>query len=224
MNPSKKSIVTLTIWLLLCFLVTSAGHQNKIPRSKTAGSLNPNTLQDTSWTKAKAAKWFNSKTWLNGLKLKPHPSIDQLEFAKQYAGNKSRWDKAFAYLKATDLATIKAGHYQIEGEDVYANVTEAPSKDFDKTQYEAHQQYTDIHMMISGKEKIGVAQVSAATVKTPYDNTKDIGFYNVEGKIYVADPNTFFIFFPGNAHRPGIKVDGENVVRKIVIKIKSAGK
>jgi beta-galactosidase beta subunit len=32
-------------------------------------------------------------------------------------------------------------------------------------------------------------------------------------------PGTFFLFFPTDAHRPGIKVEGNDVVKKLVIKI-----
>jgi biofilm protein TabA len=222
MKDKIKNTVMLTIMLQLCFMITSASHQNV--QYKTAVANSSTIPSDTSWTKKKAQTWFNSHEWLHGLKLKPHQSIDQLAFARQYATNKSRWDKAFAYLKATDMKAIKAGHYQIEGEDVYANVTEAPLKEFGKTQYEAHQNYSDIHLMISGKEKIGVASLEGATVKTAYDPAKEVGFWNAEGKIYTAAPGTFFIFFPENAHRPSIKEDGQDVVKKIVVKVRSAGK
>ena len=217
MKASIKISAGLFLLLSTAVLATPARHRHV----NTYLSAVPS---DTSWTKKKAAAWFNSRAWLHGAKMKPHQSIDQLEFARQYAANKSRWDKAFAYLKSVDLKTIKAGHYQIEGEDVYANVTEAPSKEFAQTQYEAHQNYSDIHLMISGKEKIGVTSLEGATVKTAYDPSKDIGFWNkADDKIYTAEPGTFFIFFPANAHRPTIKVQGQDVVRKIVVKVRSAG-
>ncbi|MEO6000383.1 MAG: YhcH/YjgK/YiaL family protein [Chitinophagaceae bacterium] len=224
MKAEIKNVVMVSMVLAFGLLGISAKHHPSIHSVSMPESNSVFKPGDTTWTKAKAAKWFKSREWMHGLKLKPHASIDQLEFAKQYAANKSRWDKAFAYLKTTDYKSLGSGHYQIEGEDVYANVTEAPSKPFEQTQFEAHQNYSDIHLMISGKEKIGVASLAGATVKTAYDASKDIAFYNTEGKVYTADPGTFFIFCPGNAHRPGIKVDGEDVVRKIVIKIKSAGK
>ncbi len=222
-----KDTIRISAFLLFLLstavLATSARHTNVIHTLPFSSFTS--VPSDTGWTKKKAAAWFSNRAWLHGAKLKPHPSIDQLEFARQYAANKSRWDKAFAYLKSVDLKTIKAGHYQIEGEDVYANVTEAPSKEFAETQYEAHQNYSDIHLMISGKEKIGVTSLDGATVKTAYDATKDIGFWNkADDKIYIAEPGTFFIFFPANAHRPTIKVQGQEVVRKIVIKIRSAGR
>jgi biofilm protein TabA len=221
MKVDFKKIAVLIVIMFICVVFTSAGH-HKVSHNTSSVLIHP---ADTSWTKKKAADWFNKRTWLHGLKLKPHPSINQLEFAREYAANKSRWDKGFAYLKSINMKTIKPGHYQIEGEDVYANVTEAPSKEFAETQYEVHQNYSDLHLMISGKEKIGVTPFVNATVKTPYDATKDIGFWNIaDDKIYTAEPGTFFIFCPGTPHRPNIKVPGQGVVKKIVIKVRSAGK
>ena len=70
---------------------------------------------------------------------------------------------------------------------------------------------------------MGLAPVTMATVITPYDSGKDIGFYKANGTFYALDTNTFFIVFPQDAHLPGIKIDGyHDVVKKIVIKVKKA--
>jgi YhcH/YjgK/YiaL family protein len=99
-------------------------------------------------------------------------------------------------------------------------VTEGPTKDFDKSAWESHRNYIDLHYVIKGKEKIGAASVATATVTNPYDASKDIANYNTEGKFYVAEPGEFFLFFPSDAHRPGIKTDGSDSDKKLVIKIK----
>lgn len=173
------------------------------------------------WTKKQTAHWYNNREWLNGLPLKPHPSTDQEEFARQYQANKSGWDKAFAYMKETNLNSLTPGKYQIDGENVYVTVTEAPAKDFDKTKWESHRNYSDIHYMVKGKEKMGVVPISAAKVTKAYDPAKDIIFYSAEGKFHLATPDVFFIISPLYAHRPSVKVAGEEVVKKIVIKIRT---
>src|SRR4028119_48749 len=45
------------------------------------------------------ATWYNSREWLNGLKLIPHESVNQQEFSAQYHRNKVWWDKAFEFLR-----------------------------------------------------------------------------------------------------------------------------
>lgn len=170
----------------------------------------------------KTNEWYNSRVWLNGLKLTPHKSVNKEEFSKQYHLRKAWWDKAFAYLKETDLASLKPGKYPIDGDNVFATVTEGPTKEMDQTKWEAHKNYQDIHYVIKGKEKMGIAPISSATVIQEYDAAKDIGFYNAKGEFYESSPGSFFIAFPSDAHRPGIKTDSSGEIKKIVIKIRKA--
>ncbi len=176
--------------------------------------------QDTAWTPAKAEKWLKSNEWKNGLKLKPHPSINKVVFAGQYHKNKAEWDKAFAFLRDSDLVNMKPGKYTIDGTDVYATITEGPEKTFEQSAWESHRKYTDLQYVIKGKEKIGVAPVAGATVTQAYDEKADIAHYTSEGQYYIGDPSVFFLFFPADAHRPNIHVDGYDVVKKVVIKIR----
>jgi biofilm protein TabA len=180
---------------------------------------------DTSktWTKKAAEKWFDQKEWLGGLRLEPAKSIDIEEFVRQYHLNKKYWDEAFAFMKDNDLQSMSPGKYAIDGDNVFAMVTEDATKDFDNTKWESHRNYIDLHYVISGEEKIGVSPVEKAIVTMPYDEMKDIANYKADGKIYLAKPGTFFIFFPENAHRPGITTGGNKTDKKLVIKIRAAG-
>ena len=176
----------------------------------------------THWSKHKAKKWFKKKEWLGGAPLTPHKSIDVQEFARQYHLNKNYWDKAFAFLKSQDLHKIAKGKYPIDGDNVFASVTEDPSKDFDKTNWESHRKYIDVQCIIEGEENMGVCPINKATVTKEYDEKKDVANYSAEGKIYTGTPGTFFIFFPENVHRPNITPGGNKVVKKVVIKVRVA--
>jgi len=176
--------------------------------------------QDTAWTKKTAEKWLESNQWKNGLKLKPHASINKVTFAEQYHKNKAEWDKAFAFLRDSDMEKMKPGKYTIDGTDVYATITEGPEKTFEQSAWESHRKYIDLQYVIKGKEKIGVAPLAGATVTQAYDEKADIAHYTSEGQFYIGDPTVFFLFFPADAHRPNIHVDGYDVVKKLVIKIK----
>lgn len=173
------------------------------------------------WSSHKAKKWFKKKEWLNGLSATPHSSIDKKQFAKQYHLNQSAWDKAFAYLKNTDLNHLSNGKHVIDGDNVYAIVTEAPSKDYDKTAFESHRKYIDLQYVITGEEKMAKAPLASVTVNKPYDVTPDIAYYTGDGKIYSVPAGTFMLFFPTDAHRPNITPGGNKVVKKIVIKIRA---
>ncbi len=178
------------------------------------------SLAQDSWTKTTAADWVNKGEWKNGLKLTLDTSANKKVFAEQYHRNRAAWDKAFAFLRDSDLTNLKPGKYVIDGTNVYATITEAPSKEFEASAWESHRKYIDLQYVIKGQETIGVAPVSKATITKPYNETGDSANYNVQGQYYVAMPGTFFLFFPSDVHRPNIKVAGYDVVKKIVIKIR----
>ena len=182
------------------------------------------TAQDKKkkWTKHTAKKWFHDGKWLQGLSLQPDKTVNVLEFAKQYHLNKSYWDAAFSFLKNQVLEKIQKGKYPIDGDNVYASVTEDPSKDFDKTNWESHKKYIDIQCVLTGKEMIGICDTAAAKVTKEYDEKKDVMNYSAEGKQYPATPGKFFLFFPSDVHRPNITPGGNKVVKKIVIKVRVA--
>jgi biofilm protein TabA len=171
-------------------------------------------------TQAQADKWFESHQYLNGLKLVPAESTNRIEFYKQYMANKKVWDEAFAYLKNTDLDKLLPGKYPIDGENVYASVTDNPTKPYESTAWESHRKYVDLQYVIQGAEKIAVAPVATAKITKVYDEKRDGAGYDTEGKLYEAKPGTFYLFFPPDAHRPNIKADGYEHDKKIVLKIR----
>lgn len=167
-------------------------------------------------------EWFEKKEWLNGLNIIPDGSINRKEFAISYFKNKDRWDKAFAFLKNTDLPKLEVKRYDIDGDNLYASVMEYVTKNEEDAKYEAHRKYIDIQYVISGAEVMGVAPLSALKeVTEPYDGSKDVGFMTVnDAKLYNATPDRFFIFFPSDIHRPGVKVNQNSQVKKIVVKVR----
>ncbi|WP_374951311.1 YhcH/YjgK/YiaL family protein [Mucilaginibacter sp.] len=188
----------------------------------TAAILSNSTIAQSTASKDKksAEKWVKKNEWRNGVKLKLHPSVNAVEFDKQYHADKALWDKVFTYLATTNLDSIAPGKYPIDGDKAFASVTKGPSKELDKAGWESHRKYIDLQYVIEGQEKIGVVTIDKATVSKPYNETSDGANYTAEGEYYTASPGTFFLFFPADVHRPNIKVDGFDVVKKIVIKIK----
>ena len=69
---------------------------------------------------------------------------------------------------------------------------------------------------------MGKNSFTKLTVTKPYDEARDVANYSGDGKIYDVPAGTFMIFFPADAHRPNISPGGNQVVKKIVIKILAA--
>lgn len=197
--------------LILILMASLTGLNN------CSGSSDP-----AEWSSKKTDQWFEKGEWLNGWKVAPDESINRKSFAISYFSYKDRWDKAFAFLRDNDLSELELKRYDIDGNNVYAPVSEYLTKNKEDARYEAHRAYIDIQYVASGKELIGVAPMSAKTDELePYNQASDVEFFKVSGgENRLATPGKFFIFFPEDAHRPGLR-DGENSpVRKVVVKIK----
>ena len=166
--------------------------------------------------------WVMKKEWAGGLALMPHGATNLKEFQRQYQLNKLYWDEAFTFMKNNDLVNMPKGKYPIDSTNVYATITEDPSKDFDKTNWESHRKYIDLQYIITGDEIIGLNPIEKSTVTKEYDEKRDVANYSAEGKLFPSVPGTFFLFFPGDAHRPNITPGGNRVVKKLVIKIRYA--
>jgi YhcH/YjgK/YiaL family protein len=174
--------------------------------------------------KQEVSHWYGSQKWLKGLQLKPHSSTNQKEFEKQYKANPEAWDMAFEWLRTTDLDAIEPGTYTIKENDVKAIVSDTLAPELEAVKWEAHKDFNDLQYIVKGKAKMGVSPVTEATVKEAYDPDSDVGFFDAEGEYYTAEPGTFFIFTPKEAHRPGIRVEGYNTVKKIVIKVRTGSR
>lgn len=152
--------------------------------------------------------------------LRADSSVNIAEFAKQFNANTERWHKAFAYLRNTNFQDLPEGKYEIDGTDVYALVTTGPPKSADSTLWEAHKNYDDIHYVISGKEKIGIAPLTSARPAGAYNAVRDLTYYTAKGNYHLADPGNFIIITAKEAHQPGIRADSDGIIKKLCIKVR----
>lgn len=170
----------------------------------------------------KAQQWLKQQPSASALKPMVYKDVNLVEFKKQFFANKATWDKAFEFMQKNDLQNMAPGKYPIDGDQVFASITEMVDKPFENTKWESHKKYIDIQYIIKGKEKIGEASFENEKVTSPYNVAHDIANYEIaKGKFYTADPSTFYLFFPSTTHRPNIMVTDEKV-KKLVIKIRVA--
>ena len=180
------------------------------------------TSDPSEWSDEKLEKWFEKGEWLNGWNVKPDASINRREFANAYFKNQERWDKSFNFLKSNDLSKLEIKRHEIDGDNAYAPVSEYLSKNEGEAKFEVHRKYIDIQYVIAGVEQIAVTPLSSTKdITIPYDAAKDIEFMTVsDSTTFKATPGNFFIFFPSEIHRPGLKLNENSQVKKIVVKVK----
>lgn len=175
-----------------------------------------------NWSSVETDKWFEKGEWLNGWNITPDASVNREALALSWFKNPDRWNAAFGFLKENDLSTLEPKRYDIDGDNLYVTVSEYLTKNEEGTFYEAHRKYIDIQYVVEGKEQIGIAPLSSkGKVIESYDPERDIEFFNVSRtENFEASPDRFFVFFPEDAHRPGLKAGENSTVKKIVVKLK----
>jgi YhcH/YjgK/YiaL family protein len=179
-------------------------------------------IDPSSWSEKKIDDWFDKGEWKNGWNVVPDKSINKKSFALAYYSHKERWDSAFNFLKTADLKNLELKRHDLDGDKLFVSPSEYNTKNEADANFEAHRKYIDIQYVASGKEIIGFAPLSSKdSVVQEYNNDKDVEFMTVRGgSNAVADPGRFFIFFPDDAHKPGLKIDTIAPVKKIVIKVR----
>lgn len=128
--------------------------------------------------------------------------------------------RAFEFLNREDLNELMPGSYEIDGDNVFALVQEYETKDLDNLKYEAHSKYIDIQYMVSGQEMVGYCNIDNLTNSTIYNEENDFMLLDGDGEMLLLRSKEFFVFFPEDAHLPGIKVADKLKVKKVVIKVR----
>jgi len=148
-------------------------------------------------------------------------SAKNLDFYRSL-GVDGRYEKAVDFLKNTDLESLAPGKYEIDGKNVFANVTEYTTVPWEEAKYEAHHNYTDIQYMISGSETMTYARIDELTEKVPYNDEKDVVFYDNEnpGLKVVVKAGEYMIFNPWDGHKPKAAAGEPAMIKKVIVKIK----
>ena len=105
--------------------------------------------------------------------------IDRLENASRYFPLNPRFEAAFRFLAETDLATLPVGSTELDGPSLRVNLLQGPAKTRDTIKLEAHRQFIDIQLLLSGQEQFGWKLTSACTqAAADYDPVQDLLFYS----------------------------------------------
>lgn len=174
----------------------------------------------SEWSDKEINEWFSASPWNTELSMKPDASINKRLFVEQNILNPASWDAALKFLKEKDLNVLELGRYDLLEDGTYININEYTTKD--SAHFEVHNKYIDIQYLAKGKEYIFVTPLEPCKQHEiqPYDETKDIEFFDKEEYTpYLLSPDNFIVFFPTDAHKPCMKVDTNEVVRKVVVKI-----
>jgi YhcH/YjgK/YiaL family protein len=147
--------------------------------------------------------------------------IDQLANAHLHRPLGPRITRALDFLLSTDPTRLELGRHDIDGDNVYALVSEYRPKRQEEGRWEAHRRYIDLQCVASGRERVGFAPLDRLTPE-PYDEAKDIMRLEGAGDFLTLEPGQFMLLWPGDAHMPGIAIGEPVTVKKVVVKIRLA--
>lgn len=129
--------------------------------------------------------------------------------------------KGILFLKEMDLLNCKAGEYEIQGKEIYANIIDTQTKPKECIRPEVHRKYIDIQCLCKGNEIIGFARNCNENVVLEELLDKDVIFYDKvenESEMLLA-PGDYVILFPEDVHRPAYTNEKNEDIRKVVVKV-----
>lgn len=151
----------------------------------------------------------------------PH-AIAKIADCDRYEAMNPHFEKAFAFLKRTDLAELKVGRYEIDGDNCWAMVQEAKLTPLAGAKVEAHRKYIDIQAPITGPETFGLFTMDDARRALPFNEKDDYILFDAETKPVTLQPGEFAIFYPPDgAHAPCHEAGSAKTIRKLVIKVRT---
>lgn len=148
--------------------------------------------------------------------------IDNVNNLGLYKGLNERIDAAIDYIAANGVEGLEIGKTVIDGDNIFAATSEYAVK-LTPGDYEAHDIYADIQVIVSGYERIDWCERKNCVITDDRRPDKDCVMLATEGRFtqLMIEKGQFALFLPEDAHRPNLSADGkESRVRKAVFKVK----
>lgn len=148
-----------------------------------------------------------------------HTTLTHLE---RYTALHPQMETACRALMAWAEQPFSPGVTELLGRQVYCNAFAYETHPPEAGQLEAHQVYLDVMYIKSGREVIAwCPRERLKTVTQTYDSGDDALLAQMQPDCsqLVLEQGDVAIFFPEDAHSPGISVDEPQRVEKLVVKV-----
>ncbi len=146
--------------------------------------------------------------------------IDKIENARIYHNISESITEGLAFLQSLDIETIHNGKHTINGDLLYAIISEYTTKAHENNIMEAHKEYVDIQYILEGTEQIGFTTLAQQKVTKAYDQEGDYALFEAPLDVITLKKGMFAIFFPDDLYLPGLQTEKSENVKKVVVKVK----
>ncbi|MEG1806011.1 MAG: YhcH/YjgK/YiaL family protein [Clostridia bacterium] len=143
---------------------------------------------------------------------------DKLNNLNKYFNNNKVMSKLSRFLEDNDVYSFPDGKYKIDGDNLFVVLMSYNAKDKNECKLESHEKYIDIQAILSGEEKIEYVKNDESKSLEPYNEEKDIQFFEGSGIELNVKESEFVLFMPKECHRPSYNVT-PNAIRKMLVKI-----
>jgi biofilm protein TabA len=146
--------------------------------------------------------------------------LDQLSRAARYHAVSPGIAAAFDFLRTANIDQLADGRNAIDGDRLFAMLNRYRTKPPTEAVWESHRKYIDVQYVVRGREWMGYVPLDRApAVKTPYDDGRDVIFYEPGTDGFVLEAGQFAVFFPEDIHAPGLVAGTPDDVVKVVVKV-----
>ena len=140
--------------------------------------------------------------------------------ARDYLGIHPNLDLALERINEDFFATLGTERVDIIPGEVWCTKFTYDTIGDEESFFEAHEKFLDIHIMLSGSERVEVSSPAALEVfRSEPEN--DFWGYQGEGRVkHVLSPGEFLCVWPDDAHKIKMMLGEPETVTKAVFKIK----
>ena len=140
--------------------------------------------------------------------------------AADYKGIHPNLDVALAHITPQFLASLGTERVDIIPGEVWCTKFTYETITAEESFFEAHEKFLDIHMMLSGSERVEIA-APADLEMFRSEPENDFWGYHGQGRHHlVLSPGDFLVVWPEDAHKIKMQVGASQSVTKAVFKIK----
>ncbi len=148
--------------------------------------------------------------------------IDNIKNLEKYEKVHEQIKNVINFLENFDKINFKPGRIDIN-ENLFASLQSYQTLKAEEKEFEVHEEYIDLQYIVTSSERIDFA--TKDTYGKAYEIDKEGDFFLTNdiknySKLFLNEGD-FAIFFPGEFHKPGLSLEDDRQMQKIVFKIKA---
>jgi len=143
--------------------------------------------------------------------------VDKLKNIEFYQSMIPNLNKGLEAIK-DQMGRMETGRYEFNGG--FFMVQKGETKPMAEGLFEAHRKFIDIQIVVAGDEEISWVELEDSIEKTPYDEVKDVAYYEASERhsLYVSE-GMFYVVFPQDGHKAIRHTSNAHKFEKIVLKM-----